>query len=193
MATAPSEPAPHAPAVGTDRRRRRGALARVLAIEIERAFGLPAHPLLIHVPLVFIPILGLAALAALSSPAGRALRAAGRGVRGRDAGRHAAGGGRRRGLPGGPRPQPADATTRRCRTTRTRAHRCGCTICAHVRAGRPAVRQAAARCADRPAGAAVLLALTAIFYVIRTGHLGAKLAWGARRGRGPGTVDKVNE
>ena len=32
-------------------------------IEIERAFGLPAHPLLIHVPLVFVPILGLAALA----------------------------------------------------------------------------------------------------------------------------------
>jgi hypothetical protein len=32
-------------------------------VQIDRAFGLPAHPLIIHVPLVFIPILGLAALA----------------------------------------------------------------------------------------------------------------------------------
>ena len=32
-------------------------------IEIHRAFGLPAHPLLIHVPVVFIPILGLAVMA----------------------------------------------------------------------------------------------------------------------------------
>jgi uncharacterized membrane protein len=32
-------------------------------IEIERAFDLPAHPLLVHVPLVFIPLLGLAAIA----------------------------------------------------------------------------------------------------------------------------------
>ena len=32
-------------------------------IEIERAFDLPAHPLLIHVPVVFIPLLGLAAIA----------------------------------------------------------------------------------------------------------------------------------
>jgi hypothetical protein len=44
------------------------AVAAVLSlgfwfIEIERAVGLPAHPLLIHVPLVFIPILGLATLA----------------------------------------------------------------------------------------------------------------------------------
>src|SRR5918997_43041 len=44
------------------------AVAAVLSlafwfIELERAFGLPAHPLLVHVPLVFIPVLGLAALA----------------------------------------------------------------------------------------------------------------------------------
>ena len=32
-------------------------------VEIHTAFGLPAHPLIIHVPLVFIPILGLAAIA----------------------------------------------------------------------------------------------------------------------------------
>ena len=32
-------------------------------VEIDRAFGLPAHPLLLHVPVVFVPILTLAALA----------------------------------------------------------------------------------------------------------------------------------
>ena len=34
-------------------------------IEIHRAFGLPAHPLIIHVPVIFIPILGLAVLAVM--------------------------------------------------------------------------------------------------------------------------------
>ena len=34
-------------------------------IEINRAFGLPAHPLIIHVPVVFIPILGVVVLAAM--------------------------------------------------------------------------------------------------------------------------------
>jgi len=32
-------------------------------VEIDEAFGLPAHPLLLHVPVVFVPILALAALA----------------------------------------------------------------------------------------------------------------------------------
>ena len=32
-------------------------------VEIDEAFGLPAHPLLLHVPVVFVPILTLAALA----------------------------------------------------------------------------------------------------------------------------------
>src|SRR6476646_9438917 len=32
-------------------------------VEIHSAFGLPAHPLIIHVPVVFVPILGLAVLA----------------------------------------------------------------------------------------------------------------------------------
>src|SRR3954465_15844868 len=32
-------------------------------VRIERAFGLPAHPLIIHVPVIFVPILGLAAIA----------------------------------------------------------------------------------------------------------------------------------
>jgi hypothetical protein len=32
-------------------------------VEIDSAFGLPAHPLFLHVPVVFVPILALAALA----------------------------------------------------------------------------------------------------------------------------------
>ena len=32
-------------------------------VEIDEAFGLPAHPLLLHVPVVFVPALTLAALA----------------------------------------------------------------------------------------------------------------------------------
>jgi uncharacterized membrane protein len=32
-------------------------------VEIDNAFGLPAHPLFLHVPVVFVPILALAALA----------------------------------------------------------------------------------------------------------------------------------
>jgi hypothetical protein len=43
------------------------AVAAVLSqalwwVEIDTAFGLPAHPLLLHVPVVFVPILGLATL-----------------------------------------------------------------------------------------------------------------------------------
>jgi hypothetical protein len=34
-------------------------------VQIGTAFGLPAHPLIIHVPVVFIPILGLAVLAVM--------------------------------------------------------------------------------------------------------------------------------
>jgi hypothetical protein len=36
-------------------------------VEIDTAFGLPAHPLLLHVPVVFVPILGLATVAIASS------------------------------------------------------------------------------------------------------------------------------
>lgn len=37
-------------------------------VQIHRAFGLPAHPLLIHAPVVFIPILGLAVIATAFLP-----------------------------------------------------------------------------------------------------------------------------
>src|ERR1044072_5252385 len=49
------------------------AIAAVVAlvlwpVEIHTAFGLPAHPLIIHVPVIFVPILGLAAIALASWP-----------------------------------------------------------------------------------------------------------------------------
>jgi hypothetical protein len=37
-------------------------------VEIHTAFGLPAHPLILHVPVVFVPLLGLAALATAIRP-----------------------------------------------------------------------------------------------------------------------------
>src|SRR3954469_13748199 len=37
-------------------------------VEIHRAFGLPAHPLILHVPVIFVPLLGLAAIVAALVP-----------------------------------------------------------------------------------------------------------------------------
>lgn len=46
-----------------------GALSLALIpVEIQRAFGLPAHPLLLHVPVVLVPILGLTLLVAAIRP-----------------------------------------------------------------------------------------------------------------------------
>ncbi|MEA2432363.1 MAG: hypothetical protein QOI19_2836 [Thermoleophilaceae bacterium] len=41
----------------------------LIPVEIHRAFGLPAHPLLLHVPVVLVPVLGLALLLAAARPA----------------------------------------------------------------------------------------------------------------------------
>jgi uncharacterized membrane protein len=159
------------------------ALAAVLSlalwpVQIHRAFGLPAHPLLIHVPVVFIPILGLAviatalwprrlerhatALAAFAVVTNAAtLLAAGAGEAFRDD---------RRALPGSAFNQTLDQ---------------------HAEAGDflrwlmivlTALLVAALFTRARRivlAFAAVIAAAT-VFWVIRTGHLGAKLAWGDR-------------
>jgi len=37
-------------------------------VQISSAFGLPAHPLLLHVPVVLVPILGIAVLVAVAKP-----------------------------------------------------------------------------------------------------------------------------
>src|SRR4051812_7336941 len=43
----------------------------LLPVEIDSAFGLPAHPLLLHVPVILIPLLVLATIAVLARPAWR--------------------------------------------------------------------------------------------------------------------------
>ncbi len=37
-------------------------------VQISSAFGLPAHPLILHVPVVFVPMLGIAVLIAVAKP-----------------------------------------------------------------------------------------------------------------------------
>src|SRR5919198_3356924 len=41
----------------------------LIPVHIHRAFGLPAHPLLLHVPVILVPLAGLAALAFCARPA----------------------------------------------------------------------------------------------------------------------------
>ena len=43
----------------------------LLGVEIDNAFGLPAHPLLLHVPVILIPLLVLATIAVIARPAWR--------------------------------------------------------------------------------------------------------------------------
>jgi hypothetical protein len=46
-----------------------GALCLALVpVRIHRAFGLPAHPLLLHVPVILVPVLGLVLLVAAARP-----------------------------------------------------------------------------------------------------------------------------
>jgi uncharacterized membrane protein len=40
----------------------------LIPVEIHRAFGLPAHPLIIHIPVILVPLVGLAALALMAVP-----------------------------------------------------------------------------------------------------------------------------
>jgi hypothetical protein len=47
------------------------AAAALLTVEISRAFGLPAHPLLLHMPVVLIPILTLIVIALAVRPVWR--------------------------------------------------------------------------------------------------------------------------
>jgi hypothetical protein len=151
-------------------------------VEIDRAFGLPAHPLIIHVPVIFIPILGLAVLAvavdfrwferygvliAAFSVVSLAatLLAVGAGEAFREA-REA----RDPGLIGDPTMHDhADAgITVRLAMVLLTAVLVGLLVGRRLPKAMTIVLRVLA----------VLLALTAIVMVIRTGHLGAKLAWG---------------
>ena len=142
-------------------------------IEIDRAFDLPAHPLLIHVPLVFIPLLGLAAIAVAATDRyatpvaifavvtlSFTLLAAGAGeafLESRDAQ-----------LRADPTMQDhADAGD----LLRFTVFALTFALVGLLFAKPPAVRTVLRVLI-------VLLALVAIFYTFRTGHLGAELAWG---------------
>jgi len=167
------------------------AIAAVLAlalwpIEIHTAFGLPAHPLILHVPVIFIPILGLAAIALAIWPRERfLLPVAAFSVVTLAATMLTVGAGeafqadRAAQMPGEISP----------------------TLQNHMDAGRAlritmillTLMLVASLFAKRwPAGVrvglrvlTVLLAATAVFFVIRTGHLGAKLVWGPEGQGGP--------
>jgi hypothetical protein len=159
------------------------AVAALLAqalwwVEIHTAFGLPAHPLLLHVPVVFVPILGLVTLVIAGNTRlferyllpvavfsvvtmAATILAAGAGEAFRED--------REKTIP--ERMQStlenhADAgdTLRLTMVLLTLV-----LVVALVTRRRPA--QIALRVL------AALLALVAIFFVIRAGHLGAELAW----------------
>ena len=142
-------------------------------IEIERAFDLPAHPLLIHVPLVFIPLLGLAAIAVAATDRyatpvaifavvtlAFTLLAAGAGeafLESRDAE-----------LRADPTMQDhADAGD----LLRFTVFALTFVLVGLLFAKPPTLRLVLRVVLG-------LLALVAIFYTLRTGHLGAELAWG---------------
>jgi hypothetical protein len=151
-------------------------------VQIHRAFGLPAHPLIIHFPVVFVPLLGLAVLAVafnarwfdrfgllvaafsvvslaatlLAVGAGEAFRK----ERLRDF------------------PNLVDDPTLHDHADAGITVRLAMVILTALLVGLLFGKRLpnAARIVLRVL--AVLFALTAIFFVIRTGHLGAKLAWG---------------
>jgi hypothetical protein len=146
-------------------------------VQIDRAFGLPAHPLFLHVPVVFVPLLGIAALATAVSrrlDARYGLHVAVFGVVTLIATLLTAGAGEA------------------FREDRERALQpLAQTLADHADAG-AALRFTVAILTLALAAAlftrgipkavlrdlTVLLAITAIVFTVRAGHLGAKLAWG---------------
>jgi len=62
--------APARPAVGA--KTRRAAVASFASVELSKLFGLPAHPLVVHLPIVLVPLAALGALAIAVVPAWRA-------------------------------------------------------------------------------------------------------------------------
>ena len=157
------------------------AVAAVLSlvfwfIEIDRAFDLPAHPLLIHVPLVFIPLLGLAAIAAAATDRyttpvaifavvtlAFTLLAAGAGEAFLERTQRE-------------RPELADSATMQDHADAGDLLRFTVFALTFVLVGLLFATRNPLRIVLRVL--VVLIALVAIFYTVRTGHLGAKLAWG---------------
>jgi hypothetical protein len=171
------------------------AVAAVLAqglwfLEIHTAFGLPAHPLIIHLPVIFVPVLGLATLAIAVS--GRLfdrflLPVAAFSVVTMAATILAAGAGeafredREAAMP--PGAGAAEMSTLNDHADAGSTLRLAMVVLTLVLVSGLFTKSNAVRIALRVL--AVVLALTAVFFVIRTGHLGAKLAWGPEQGGPP--------
>jgi hypothetical protein len=168
----------------------------LIPIEIHRAFGLPAHPLLLHVPVILVPLTGLGALALVVRPAWIARHGLMVGILAvvsTAATILTVGAGEAfRADRGGGRPdelqrlnQHADAAeTLRILIVLFTFALLGWLLLHRRRLGGPAA------IVLRVAVAA--LAVASIFFVIRTGHLGAKVTWGdsggGRGGLPPGFV-----
>jgi uncharacterized membrane protein len=149
-------------------------------VEIQTAFGLPAHPLLLHVPVVFIPLLSVAALVfavrpGLFSRSGALLAAfgvvtcaftlltAGAGEAFREDRERA---------------EPALATDPAMadHADAGSALRFTIALLALALVGALFVRRGVASVVLR--AVIFLLAVSALFFVVRVGHLGSELVWG---------------
>jgi hypothetical protein len=148
-------------------------------VEIHSAFGLPAHPLLLHVPVIFVPLLGVGALAVAIRPTfmerhGTALGAfavvtmastlltAGAGEAFADS---------RRGAPSRLLHEHAEAGQS------LRLFVVGLTaVLVAWMLGRRRISTSRGRIVLQLL--TVVLAAGSIFFVFRAGHLGAELAWG---------------
>jgi hypothetical protein len=157
-------------------------------IQIHKAFGLPAHPLIIHVPVIFIPILGLAVLAVMFNfgwfarygvlvaafsvvSLAATLLAVGAGEAFKDAREHAF-------------PNMEDPTLHDHEDAGITV-RLIMLILTALLVGLLWARRFPNAATIALRVLAVLFALGAIIMVIRTGHLGAKMAWGEREGGPP--------
>jgi uncharacterized membrane protein len=165
----------------------------LIPVEIHRAFGLPAHPLLLHVPVILVPLAGLAALALVTRPAWierHGLPAGAVAVAATAATILTVGAGEafredRGGGGGGPAGE----------TARLNEHaESGDTLRILVilfTLGFVGWMYTHRRRLSGPASIALrvgvaALGIASIFFVIRTGHLGAELTWGRQGGPGGG-------
>jgi uncharacterized membrane protein len=141
-------------------------------VQISSAFGLPAHPLILHLPVVLVPILGLAVLVAIAKPSLLGVPLAAFAVVTLAATLLTVGAGealletkpRLEGNPTMKDHEGAGATVRFCMVLLTAA------LAALLYVKQRAV-------ATTLKVLAVLFAVSAVGFTIRTGHLGAKLVW----------------
>jgi hypothetical protein len=158
----------------------------LMPLEVDRIFGLPAHPLFLHVPVIFDPILAVVSIffALRAGPrrrhgllwAGFALVAlaatvltAGAGEAFMDA-----------------RPQVSDVLRDHKEAAETlRSLMFGLTAAILVLVALDWRRRVPAAATTAVAVLVVILSLGAGFFTVRTGHLGAKAAWGREEGGPP--------